>query len=70
MGESEFEYDPYSYEIDVDPYPALPRMRDEAPAYCNERLDFWALTRFQDCLDALPRLARPGAHRRRAPCSS
>ena len=46
------EYDPYSYEIDEDPYPVYRWMRDEAPLYYNERLDFWALTRFQDCLDA------------------
>jgi cytochrome P450 len=46
-------YDPYSYEIDLDPYPLYRRMRDEAPAYYNEALDFYALTRFQDCLDAL-----------------
>ncbi len=52
MGETEFEYDPYSYEIDLDPYPLYRRMRDEAPAYYNPRLDFWALTRFQDCHDA------------------
>jgi cytochrome P450 len=52
MSESEIDYDPYSYEIDVDPYPLYRRMRDEAPAYYNPRLDFWALTRFQDCLDA------------------
>jgi len=52
MGETEFEYDPYSYEIDDDPYPLYRRMRDEAPAYYNPRLDFWALTRFQDCHDA------------------
>jgi cytochrome P450 len=48
----DFEYDPYSYEIDVDPYPLYRRMRDTAPLYRNERLDFWALTRFRDCLDA------------------
>ena len=47
------EYDPYSYEIDVDPYPLYRRMRDEAPAYYNPRLDFWAVTRFADCHDAL-----------------
>jgi cytochrome P450 len=47
-----FEYDPYSYEIDADPYPLYRRMRDEAPLYRNERLDFWALTRFDDCLAA------------------
>lgn len=47
-----FEYDPYSYEIDEDPYPIYRRLRDEAPLYRNERLDFWALTRFDDCLGA------------------
>jgi cytochrome P450 len=52
MGETDFEYDPYSYEIDLDPYPLYRRMRDEAPAYYNPRLDFWALTRFEDCHDA------------------
>ena len=47
------EYDPYSYEIDRDPYPLYRRMRDEAPAYYNPRLDFWAVTRFADCHDTL-----------------
>jgi cytochrome P450 len=50
---AELEYDPYSYEIDLDPYPLYRRMRDEAPAYHNPRLGFWALTRFRDCHDAL-----------------
>ena len=48
MGTSTIEYDPYSYEIDVDPYPVYRRLRDEAPVYHNERLDFWALSRFED----------------------
>jgi len=52
MTTSEVLYDPYSYEIDQDPYPVYRRMRDEAPVYYNEKLDFYALTRFQDCLDA------------------
>jgi cytochrome P450 len=52
MNQTDFEYDPYSYEIDLDPYPLYRRMRDEAPAYYNPKLDFWALTRFQDCHDA------------------
>ncbi|MDJ0847547.1 MAG: cytochrome P450 [Myxococcota bacterium] len=47
------EYDPYSYEIDEDPYPTYKWMRDEEPAYHNERLGFWAFTRFDDCLEAL-----------------
>ena len=46
------EYDPFSYEQDEDPYPIYRWMRDFAPAYHNERLNFWALTRFQDNLDA------------------
>jgi cytochrome P450 len=47
-----YEYDPFSYEQDDDPYPVYRWMRDEAPAYYNARLDFYALTRFQDNLDA------------------
>jgi cytochrome P450 len=52
MDEIELEYDPYSYEIDLDPYPLYRRLRDEAPAYYNPRLDFWAFTRFADCYEA------------------
>jgi cytochrome P450 len=47
------EYDPFSYELDQDPYPTYRWMRDHAPAYWNERLDFWAYTRFEDNYDAL-----------------
>jgi len=47
-----FEYDPFSYELDADPYPSYRRLRDEAPLYYNERLDFYALTRFDDCHQA------------------
>jgi cytochrome P450 len=46
------EYDPFSYELDHDPYPTYRWMRNHAPAYRNERLDFWALTRFQDNYEA------------------
>jgi cytochrome P450 len=52
MNPNDFEYDPYSYEIDQDPYPIYRRMRDQAPAYYNPRLDFWAFTRFDDCYQA------------------
>src|SRR4051794_41824706 len=31
-----------------DPYPVYRRLRDEAPLYHDERLDLWALTRFDD----------------------
>jgi hypothetical protein len=53
MTQQEFEYDPYAYEVHEDPYPLYKRMRDEAPVYYNPRLAFWALTRFDDCHDAL-----------------
>lgn len=45
-------YDPYDREIDADPHPTWRRMRDDVPLYRNERFDFWALSRFQDVLDA------------------
>jgi cytochrome P450 len=49
---SDIYYDPYDRDIDADPHPVWRRMRDEAPLYRNERFDFWALSRFQDVLDA------------------
>jgi cytochrome P450 len=53
MADPGFEYDPFSYEQDEDPYPVYARMRDEAPTYYNARLGFYALTRFDDVLAAL-----------------
>lgn len=49
---SEIYYDPYDRAIDADPHPVWRRMRDEEPCYRNDRHDFWALSRFQDVLDA------------------
>ncbi|HVU73888.1 MAG TPA: cytochrome P450 [Mycobacteriales bacterium] len=46
-------YDPYDVTIDADPYPVYRRLRDEAPLYYNERLDFWGLSRFVDVEAAL-----------------
>lgn len=46
-------YDPYDYAIDADPYPVWRRLRDEAPVYHNEKLDFWALSRYDDVLAGL-----------------
>ena len=47
------EFDPYSYEIHEDPYPTYRRLRDEAPAYYNEKRGFWALSRYDDVRTAL-----------------
>jgi len=56
------EYNPFSLQIQLDPYPTYRYLRDEVPLYYNElkghkSLDgkpirFWALSRFQDVWDA------------------
>jgi cytochrome P450 len=50
MSDTELEiyWDPYDEVLDDDPYPAWRRLRDDAPAYYNDRYDFWALSRFDD----------------------
>ena len=50
---SDLYYDPYDVEIDADPYSTYRRLRDAAPLYYNERLDFWGLSRFADVEAAL-----------------
>lgn len=45
-------FDPYAYEVHEDPYPLYTRLREEAPAYRHEALDFWALSRHADVLGA------------------
>ena len=52
-GETAVYYDPYDVTINADPYPTFARLRDEAPLYHNERLDFWGLSRFADVESAL-----------------
>ncbi|HJO25155.1 MAG: cytochrome P450 [Myxococcota bacterium] len=46
------EFDPYSHEYFNDPYPIYEYLRDEAPVYHNEKLGFYALSRFEDVLQA------------------
>jgi cytochrome P450 len=41
-------YNPYAFAVHEDPYALYRRMRDEAPAYWNDELEFWALSRFAD----------------------
>lgn len=40
--------DPYDYDFHENPYPYYKRLRDEAPLYRNDDLNFWALTRHVD----------------------
>ena len=48
MGEVAPVLDPYDYQFHEDPYPYYRRLRDEAPLYRNDDLNFWALTRHAD----------------------
>jgi cytochrome P450 len=51
-------YNPYSYDVHEDPYPIYARLREEAPVYRNEALDFWALSRHSDVLAVFKDAAR------------
>ena len=46
---SDLYYDPYVAINEADPYPLYKRMRDEAPLYYNDKHDFYAVTRYEDC---------------------
>jgi cytochrome P450 len=46
------ELNPFSYEFHEDPYPVYRRLLEEAPLYRNSELDFYALSRFRDVLQA------------------
>jgi cytochrome P450 len=41
-------FSPYDYHFQNDPYPLYARLREEAPVYRNDELDFWALSRYAD----------------------
>jgi len=46
-------FNPYDYEFHDDPFPVYRALRDEAPCFHNEELNFWALSRFDDVVEAL-----------------
>jgi cytochrome P450 len=46
------EYNPYSSETQHNPYPVYRWLRDEAPVYHNPDIGFWALSRFDDVMNA------------------
>ncbi len=45
------EFDPLSEEFFEDPWDMYRWLRDEAPCYHNERLGFWAVSRYEDCVE-------------------
>jgi cytochrome P450 len=46
-------FNPYSYEFHDDPFPVYRQLRDEEPAYHDDDLGFWALSRYDDVVSAL-----------------
>ncbi len=46
------EFDPFSDDYFDDPYETYARLREEAPVYFNERYGFYALSRFDDVVQA------------------
>ena len=52
LGGDTVEYNPYSPAIQHNPFPVYRWMRDEAPVYHNEKVGFWALSRYDDVLAA------------------
>ncbi len=45
------EFDPLSVEFFEDPWEMYRWLRDEAPTYHNEALGFWAVSRYDDCVE-------------------
>lgn len=46
------EFNPYGREYTENPYPIYARLRDEAPVYHNAKMKFWALSRYEDVVNA------------------
>ena len=49
---SDLHWDPYDVAIKLNPQPVWRRLRDERPVYYDQTYDFWALSRFNDVLEA------------------
>jgi cytochrome P450 len=50
--EGRVEFDPFSDVFFDDPYEMYRRLRDDAPVYHSERYGFWALSRYDDVVEA------------------
>ena len=46
------QFDPFSEEYYENPYEIYRWLREEAPVYHNEELGFWAVSRYDDCVEA------------------
>ena len=48
-----FRFDPYSPEVDADPFPLYRRLRDEFPCFWSEEARMWVLSRYADIFATL-----------------
>lgn len=48
-----FRFDPYSPEVDADPFPYYKTLRDEYPSFWSEEANMWILSRYSDIVTAL-----------------
>jgi cytochrome P450 len=46
------DFDPYSIKFHNNPYPIYKQLRDEAPVYFHEGLNFYAISRYEDVMEA------------------
>jgi cytochrome P450 len=53
MGNMKVYFDPFDHDTHDNPYPIYRSLRDDAPAYYNEKFGFWVLSRYDDCFAAL-----------------
>lgn len=53
MGNMNVHFDPFDHDTHDNPYPIYRALRDDAPAYYNEKFGFWVLSRYDDCFAAL-----------------
>lgn len=49
---TDFLFDPYSREVDIDPYPLYRTLRDEYPCYWSEPGNCWVLSRYRDLFES------------------
>ena len=48
-----FRFDPFSPEVDADPFPAYRTLRDEHPCFWSDEAGMWVLSRYTDVVAAL-----------------
>jgi hypothetical protein len=48
-----FRFDPFSPDVDADPFPEYRTLRDEHPCFWSEEAGMWVLSRYDDVVEAL-----------------